>query len=91
MTMIVSRNQKRITLTMPNLSIHSVVQEGAVVAPSLTKIVWNNSKKEFNNKIETDSHKVSVKKLKSRLRKKFPKLKIEFNVMALNNSIKKFK
>lgn len=32
---------------MPNLSIHSVVQEGAVVAPSLTKIVWNNSKKEF--------------------------------------------
>ena len=50
-----------------------------------------NSKKEFNNKIETDIHKVSFKKLKSSLRKKFPKLKIEFNVMALNNSIKKFK
>ena len=50
-----------------------------------------NSKKEFNNKIETDIHKISFKKLKSSLRKKFPKLKIEFNVMALNNSIKKFK
>ena len=50
-----------------------------------------NSKKEFNNKVETDIHKVSFKKLKSNLRKKFPKLKVEFNVMALNNSIKKFK
>ena len=50
-----------------------------------------NSKKEFNNKVETDIHKISFKKLKSSLRKKFPKLKIEFNVMALNNSIKKFK
>ena len=50
-----------------------------------------NPKKEFNNKVETDIHKVSFKKLKSSLRKKFPKLKIEFNVMALNNSIKKFK
>ena len=50
-----------------------------------------NSKKEFNNKVETDIHKVSFKKLKSSLRKKFPKLNIEFNVMALNNSIKKFK
>ena len=49
-----------------------------------------NSKKEFNNKIETDIHKVSFMKLKSNLRKKFPKLKVEFNVMALNNSIKKF-
>ena len=50
-----------------------------------------NSKKEFNNKVETDIHKVSFKKLKSNLRKKFPKLKVEFNVMALNNSIKRFK
>jgi len=50
-----------------------------------------NSKKEFNNKVETDIHKVSFKKLKSNLRKKFPKLKVEFNLMALNNSIKKFK
>jgi carbonic anhydrase len=50
-----------------------------------------NSKKEFNNKVETNIHKVSFKKLKSSLRKKFPKLKIEFNLMALNNSIKKFK
>ena len=50
-----------------------------------------NSKKEFNNKVETDIHKVSFKKLKSNLRKKFPKLKVEFNVMALDNSIKKFK
>ena len=50
-----------------------------------------NSKKEFNNKVETNIHKVSFKKLKSSLRKKFPKLKIEFNVMALNNSINKFK
>jgi carbonic anhydrase len=50
-----------------------------------------NSKKEFNNKVETDIHKASFKKLKSNLRKKLPKLKIEFNVMALNNSIKKFK
>jgi carbonic anhydrase len=49
-----------------------------------------NSKKEFNNKVETDIHKASFKKLKSSLRKKFPKLKVEFNVMALNNSIKKF-
>ena len=50
-----------------------------------------NSKKVFNNKVETNIHKASFKKLKSSLRKKFPKLKIEFNVMALNNSIKKFK
>ena len=50
-----------------------------------------NSKKEFNNKVETYIHKASFNKLKSSLRKKFPKLKIEFNVMALNNSIKKFK
>jgi len=49
-----------------------------------------NSKKELNKKVETDIHKVSFNKLKSSLRKKFPKLKIEFNVMALNNSIKKF-
>ena len=50
-----------------------------------------NSKKKFNNKVETDIHKVSFEKLKSNLRKKFPKLKVEFNLMALNNSIKKFK
>ena len=50
-----------------------------------------NSKKEFNDKIETNIHKASFKKLKSTLTKKFPKLKVEFNVMLLNNSIEKFK
>ena len=50
-----------------------------------------NSKKEFNDKIETNIHKASFKKLKSTLTKKFPKLKVEFNVMLLNNSIVKFK
>ena len=50
-----------------------------------------NSKKEFNDKIETNIHEASFKKLKSTLTKKFPKLKVEFNVMLLNNSIVKFK
>ncbi len=49
-----------------------------------------NLNKEFNDKIETDLHKNSFKKLKIILKKKFPKLKVEFNIMTLKNSIKKF-
>ena len=50
-----------------------------------------NLKKEFNDKIEKDIHKISFKKLKLILQKRFPKLKIEFNIINLNSSINKFK
>ena len=41
--------------------------------------------------IELKIHKTSFKKLKMIIKKKFPKLKIEFNVMSLDNSFTKIK
>ncbi len=50
-----------------------------------------NSKKKFDDMIELKIHKTSFKKLKMIIKKKFPKLKIEFNVMSLDNSFTKIK
>ena len=40
---------------------------------------------------ELKIHKISFEKLRKKLNKKFPKLKLEFHIMKLNNSIKRFK
>tara|TARA_B100001142_G_scaffold288245_1_gene304285 strand:- start:74 stop:490 length:417 start_codon:yes stop_codon:yes gene_type:complete len=50
-----------------------------------------NGKKEFNSLNEDKIHKVSFNKLKIIVKKKFPKLKIDLNLISLNNKIKKFK
>jgi len=50
-----------------------------------------NSKKTFNDKIEIDIHKASFKKLRFMVKKKFPKLKIEYYIMQLRSSIKRLK
>ena len=46
-------------------------------------------KKQLNNFNEIDIHLNSFKKLKNILKKKFPKIKIEFNIFFLNKIIKK--
>ena len=50
-----------------------------------------NGKKEFNSLDEDKIHKVSFNKLKRIVKKKFPKLKIDLNLMSINKKIKKFK
>ena len=50
-----------------------------------------NGKKEFNSLNENKIHKVSFNKLKKIVKKKFPKLKIDLNLMSINKKIKKFK
>jgi len=50
-----------------------------------------NGKKEFNSSNEDKIHKVSFNKLKKIVKKKFPKLKIDLNLMSINKKIKKFK
>ena len=50
-----------------------------------------NGKKEFNSLNEDKIHKVSFNKLKIIVKKKFPKLKIDLNLMSINKKIKKFK
>ena len=50
-----------------------------------------NGKKEFNSLNEDKIHKVSFNKIKRIVKKKFPKLKIDLNLISLNNKIKKFK
>ena len=50
-----------------------------------------NGKKEFNSLNEDKIHKVSFNKLKRIVKKKFPKLKIDLNLMSINKKIKKFK
>ena len=49
-----------------------------------------NKKKLFNNSIENKIHKISFKRLKKILSRKFPKLDCEFYLMSLNNSIQRF-
>ena len=49
-----------------------------------------NGKKEFNSLNEDKIHKVSFNKLKKIVKKKFPKLKIDLNLMSINKKIKKF-
>ena len=48
-----------------------------------------NGKKEFNSLNENKIHKVSFNKLKKIVKKKFPKLKIDLNLMSINKKIKK--
>ena len=50
-----------------------------------------NGKKDFNSLNENKIHKVSLNKLKKIVKKKFPKLKIDLNLMSINRKIKKFK
>ena len=50
-----------------------------------------NGKKEFNSINENKIHILSFNKLKKIIKKKFPKLKIDLNLMSINRKIKKFK
>ena len=49
-----------------------------------------NSKKFFNNIIETEIHKKSFKLIKSKFKKKYPSLVIETILISLNKKAKKF-
>ena len=53
-----------------------------------TKIA--NGKKEFNTVNEKIIHENSFLKLKKKIKKKFPNLKIEMNLISLDNKIIKF-
>ena len=50
-----------------------------------------NGKKEFSLANENHIHKTSFKSLKKILKKKFPKLKFDFNLMGLDKKVQKFK
>ena len=49
-----------------------------------------NGKKEFNVTNEKKIHKDSFSKLKKEIKKRFPKLKVELNLMSLESKITKF-
>ena len=49
-----------------------------------------NSKKFFNNIIETEIHKKSFKLIKNKFKKKYPSLVIETILISLNKKAKKF-
>ena len=49
-----------------------------------------NKKKKFDKKIEIEIHKKAFKIIKNKIKKKFPKLKIELNLMSLKKEITKF-
>ena len=46
-----------------------------------------NGKKKFNSSIENKIHKTSFAKLKRKLKKKFPKIKVYFKVLSLKNAL----
>ena len=50
-----------------------------------------NGKKEFSLLNENHIHKTSFQSLKKILKKKFPKLKVDFNLMGLDKKVQKFK
>ena len=50
-----------------------------------------NGNKRFNSLIEENIHKSSFLDIKRKIKKKFPKIKIDLNLISLNNKIKKFK
>ena len=50
-----------------------------------------NGNKRFDSSIEENIHKSSFIEIKRKIKKKFPKIKIDFNLISLNNKIKKFK
>ena len=49
-----------------------------------------NGKKAFNITNEQNIHKESFSKLKKEIKKRFPKLKVELNLMSLKSKITKF-
>ena len=49
-----------------------------------------NGRKEFNLQNEMKIHENSFEKIKSYLRRKHPRLKLELNLMSLNGKIEKF-
>ena len=49
-----------------------------------------NGKKEFSPAIENKIHRVSFSKIKKQIKKKFPKLKVELNLISLDSKITKF-
>ena len=49
-----------------------------------------NKKKTFNKKIEFDIHKRALNLVKYKIKKKFPKLKVEISLMSLKKEITKF-
>ena len=55
----------------------------------LAKII--NGKKKFNKENETKIHRNSFKRIKKTFKKKFPKLKIEFNLVSLDRKVEKFR
>ena len=52
------------------------------------KIVNRNDK--FNSLIEEDIHRLSFIEIKKKIKKKFPKIKIDLNLISLDKKIKKF-
>ena len=50
-----------------------------------------NGNKRFDSLIEENIHKSSFIDIKRKIKKKFPKIKIDLNLISLNNKIKKFK
>ena len=50
-----------------------------------------NGKKEFSLTNENHIHKTSFQTLKKILKKKFPKLKVDFKLMGLDKKVQKFK
>ena len=50
-----------------------------------------NGNKKFDSLIEENIHKSSFIEIKRKIKKKFPKIKIDLNLISLNNKIKKFK
>ena len=55
----------------------------------LAKII--NGKKKFNKENETKIHRNSFNMIKKTFKKKFPKLKIEFNLVSLDRKVEKFR
>ena len=49
-----------------------------------------NGKKEFSPENEKKIHKESFSKIKKQIKKNFPKLKVELNLISLDNKITKF-
>ena len=49
-----------------------------------------NGKKEFSTVNEKKIHKESFSKIKKQIKKKFPKLKVELNLISLDSKITKF-
>ena len=49
-----------------------------------------NGKKEFTSAYEKKIHKESFLKIKKQIKKNFPKLKVEFNLISLDSKITKF-